>query len=134
MKRVCAFLFAVLPAATALHAQVVSDSATNVLDSVTNATAGDVTVGTNGSFTLLILTNGALLTNGGNGYIGRNAGANSNTVRLTGANTRWLVTSNLIIGSNGSFNRLVISNGALVGNSNGFLGSGAGGNSKPGVV
>ena len=125
MKRVCAFLFAVLPAATALHAQVVSDSATNVLDSVTNATAGDVTVGTNGSFTLLILTNGALLTNSGNGYIGRNAGANSNTVRVTGANTRWLIQSNLFIGSNGAFNLLVVSNGALVGNSNATIGSSA---------
>src|ERR1051325_8957472 len=126
MKRVCAFLFAVLPAATALHAQVVSDSATNVLDSVTNATAGDVTVGTNGSFTLLILTNGALLTNSGNGYIGRNAGANSNTVRVTGANTRWLIQSNLFIGSNGAFNLLVVSNGALGGNSNAVVVTGTG--------
>src|SRR5262249_51391485 len=71
-------------------AQVVNDGATNTLNNVTNTVVGDVTVGTNGSFTLLILTNNALLTNSGFGTIGTNAGANSNTVLLTGTNTRWL--------------------------------------------
>ena len=84
-------LVAALCGAEGVSAQVVSDGATNTLNNVTNTIPGDVTVGTNGSFTLLILTNGALLTNSGNGFIGRNAGANSNTVWLTGANTRWLM-------------------------------------------
>src|SRR5262245_57706087 len=75
--------------------QVVNDGATNTLNNVTNSIAGDVTVGTNGSFTLLILTNNALLTNSGHGYVGRNNGANANTVRLAGANTRWLMSGDV---------------------------------------
>jgi len=41
-----------------------------------------VTVGTNGSFTLLVLSDNALLTNSGNGVIGRNATAKFNEGRL----------------------------------------------------
>src|ERR1043166_8189168 len=69
-----------LPAVPLLHAQVVSDSKTNTLDSVTNTVTGSVIVGTNGSNTGLILTNGALLTNTLDGVIGFNTGANSNYV------------------------------------------------------
>ncbi|HXU78041.1 MAG TPA: hypothetical protein VN794_15820, partial [Methylomirabilota bacterium] len=58
-------------AATA-HAQVVADGGTTTLNNVTSNINGTVTVGTKGSFTLLILTNGALLTNSANGVIGRN--------------------------------------------------------------
>ncbi|HEY6167522.1 MAG TPA: hypothetical protein VI454_05750 [Verrucomicrobiae bacterium] len=103
-------------------AQVVNDSTTNTLNGVTSNVTGTVTIGTNGSFTLLALTNGALLTNSGLGVIGRNAGANSNTVRLTGANTRWLMSLDLFLGSNGSFNKLFVSNGALVGDQFGYIG------------
>jgi hypothetical protein len=53
------FAGAVLP----LRAQVVADGATNTLSNVTNTFTGTVTVGTNGSFTLLILSDNALLTN-----------------------------------------------------------------------
>src|SRR5437870_2811499 len=76
-------------------AQVVNDGATVTLNHVTNTFSGGVTVGTNGSFTLLILTNGTLLTNSGTGTIGLNATANSNTVRLTGTSSRWLMGQDL---------------------------------------
>jgi len=99
-------------------AQFVADGTTNTLDSVTNFIAGDVTVGNNGPFTLLILTNSALLTNSGHGYLGRHPGANANAVRLDGANTRWLMSGNLYVGSNGAFNQLVLSNAATVSASN----------------
>jgi hypothetical protein len=56
-----------------LRAQIVNDGATNTLSNVTNSFTGDVTVGTNGLFTLLILSDNALLTNSANGLIGRNA-------------------------------------------------------------
>src|SRR5881628_2949861 len=64
---------ALLLAAFSADAQIVNDGATNTLSNVTNSFTGDVTVGTNGSFTLLILTNNALLTNGFDGILGRNA-------------------------------------------------------------
>src|SRR5262245_9452024 len=79
--------------------QVVKDGATNTLNNVTSNVTGTVTVGTNGSFTLLVLTNGALLTNSGYGVIGLNSNANSNTVRLASANTRWLMSLDLFSGS-----------------------------------
>jgi T5SS/PEP-CTERM-associated repeat protein len=126
MKRLCAFLFAVLATASALHAQVVSDGQTNVLNSVTNSFGGTVTVGTNGDNTALILTNGTLLTNILDGVIGRNAGANTNYVWVTGSNTRWLMGLDLYVGNDGAFNRLVISNGALVANNNGYIGLNSG--------
>jgi hypothetical protein len=43
-----------------LRAQVVADGATNTLSNVTNTFTGDVTVGTNGSFTLLVLSDNAV--------------------------------------------------------------------------
>jgi T5SS/PEP-CTERM-associated repeat protein len=104
------------------RAQVVNDGATATLNHVTNTVTGAVTVGTNGSFTLLVLTNAALLTNSGNGIIGMNATAKSNTVRLTSVNTRWLMALDLNVGNNGSVNHLVVSNGALVANNFAALG------------
>src|SRR5689334_18418051 len=97
-----------------LSAQVVNDSATNTLSNVTNTFPGDVTVGTNGSFTLLVLSDNALLTNANNGTIGLNSTAKSNEVRLLSPTARWHIGSLLNVGSNGSFNRLVVSNGAAV--------------------
>src|SRR6266446_2224981 len=104
------------------QAQIVNDGATATLNHVTNTISGSIIVGTNGPFTLLILTNGTLLTNSGNGTIGLNAGANSNTVKVTSGNTRWAMSSDLSVGSVGSFNRLVITNGGLVQNGFGALG------------
>src|ERR1041384_1581996 len=103
-------------------AQGVNDGETNTLDGVTSNVSGTVTMGTNGSFTLLVLTNGALLSNTVDGVIGRNTGANSNHVLLHGANARWHLGGTLYVGSNGSFNRLTITEGARVVSSSGYLG------------
>jgi len=62
--------------AATTQAQIVADGGSSTLNNVTSNITGTVTVGTNGSFTLLVLTNAALLTNSGNGVIGRNVGAN----------------------------------------------------------
>ena len=55
--------------ASPLRAQIVADGTTTTLNNVTNTITGDVTVGTNGSFTLLILSDNALLTNSANGGV-----------------------------------------------------------------
>src|SRR5437667_2907145 len=99
-----AAFFLLLVCSPPLLSQVVNDGATVTLNHVTNTINGGIIVGTNGPFTLLVLTNGTLLTNSGNGTIGLNSGANSNTVRLTSANTRWLMSLDLTVGSNGSVN------------------------------
>src|SRR5438270_13821168 len=72
-----------------LRAQIVADGATNTLSNVTNNFTGDVTVGTNGSFTLLVLSDNTLLTGSANVIIGRNTTAKSNEVRLVSSSARW---------------------------------------------
>jgi T5SS/PEP-CTERM-associated repeat protein len=117
-----------------VRAQLVNDGSTNTLSNVTNTVAGDVTVGTNGSFTLLILSDNSLLTNSANGVIGRNATARSNEVRLVSATGRWFMGSDLLVGNNGAFNRLAINNGARVSDHNGILGGGASSTNNLAVV
>jgi len=116
---VTALLLAIPP----LCAQVVNDGATNTLANITNSFTGDVTVGTNGSFTLLVISNNALLTNSANGVIALNLTARSNEVRLVSASARWRMGGSLFVGSNGSMNRLVVSNGAFVDNGVGNIGN-----------
>jgi T5SS/PEP-CTERM-associated repeat protein len=99
----------------------VADGATNTLANVTTNIAGDVTVATNGAFTLLVLSDNALLTNSANGIIGLNSTARSNEVRLITASARWRVGGSLLVGSNGAMSRLVVSNGALLADNNGRL-------------
>ena len=118
-------LFTSLWLAATGRAQVVADGATATLTDVTNSLTGTVTVGTNGSFTRLTLGDNALLTNSAHGVIGRNATANSNEVQLISASARWLMGNNLFVGSNGAFNRLVVSNSAFVNNNMGLLGHSA---------
>ena len=92
-----------------------NDSATATLANVTTTNiTGTVTVGTNGSSTLLTLSDNALVTNSLRMVIGQSATARSNEVRLISPTARWKVGNNLFVGSNGAFNRLVISNGAQV--------------------
>src|SRR5438094_9440858 len=113
------FILAVtLFAAMSLRAQIVNDGATNTLSNVTNSFTGDVTVGTNLSFTLLVLSDNALLTNSVNGVIGLNLSARSNEVRLISPTARWRLGNTLYVGSNGVANRLVLSNGAFLDNNN----------------
>src|SRR5436309_10378811 len=91
---------AALIAVPALRAQIVADGATNTLSNVTTNFTGDVTVGTNGSFTFLVLSDNALLTNSVNGLIGRNATAASNEVQLLSPSARWFMGGSLLVGAN----------------------------------
>ncbi|HEX5219685.1 MAG TPA: hypothetical protein VFZ59_08970 [Verrucomicrobiae bacterium] len=127
MKNSLTILATMLIATSALHAQLVADGATNTLINVTNSIPGNVTVGTNGSFTLLVLSNNCLLTNSGFSTIGANASAKSNVAQLVSPTARWFMGANspnfLFVGSNGAFNRLIVSNGATASvNANAYLG------------
>ncbi|HEX5218164.1 MAG TPA: hypothetical protein VFZ59_01235 [Verrucomicrobiae bacterium] len=105
----------------------VPDGASNTYINATNGFT-DVTIGTNGSFTLLTLGNNAMFTNAGSGVIGLNLTARSNEVRLVSPTARWFVGNQIHVGSNGSFNRLLVSNGATVRAFNGNLSLGIGSN------
>ncbi|MFZ0827369.1 MAG: hypothetical protein WAO02_08085 [Verrucomicrobiia bacterium] len=108
---------------TFVRAQLVADGQTNVLDGVaTNLTTG-ITVGLNGAFTLLVLTNGATVTNtSGNASIGYNASAQSNRVVVTDADSIWNDSGEFHIGDTGSFSELDILNGGLVTDVYGMIG------------
>src|ERR1043166_6166183 len=111
-----------LLATPTLRSQLVPDGATHILSNVTNNISGNVVIGTNGSFTLLVLTDNGLLTNSLNGIIGRISTARSNEVRLISSTARWRMGGSLFVGSNGASSRLVVSNGALLEDFNGNLG------------
>ncbi len=113
----CATVFA-----TNAHAQLVSDGATNTLANVTNNITGTLTVGTNGSFTLLVLSDNAVVTNTSRGIIGLNASARSNEVRVISPTARWQIGGAFSMGSNGPFSRLVISGGGVVGDFGAIVG------------
>src|ERR1051325_2773216 len=107
--------------ATSVRAQLVADGETNVLDGVFTTVNDTLTIGTNGSFTLLVLTNGAVLTNSGAAVIGANFGADSNQVVVTGPGSKWNVAADLAVGDEGSFNLLSVSNGGDANTNNGYI-------------
>ncbi len=91
-------------------------------------------VGSGGASNWLVAGKGAAVLTAGHGLIGANSGANANSAMVTDPGTSWLLSSNLYVGSNGALNRLVISNGALVGNSLGFIGNRISGSNNVAVV
>ena len=61
-----------------LSAQLVADGATAIISAHATNITSDLIVGTNGSFTTLVITNAGSVTNSGNGIIGQNSGARTN--------------------------------------------------------
>jgi T5SS/PEP-CTERM-associated repeat protein len=111
-------LFAALNA----RSQLVADGQTNVLDGVTNSISGNSTVGSSGSYTLLVLTNGAVVTNvSGSLNIGANAAAQSNQVVISGTNSFWKAAS-FYVGQSGSASELQILNGGTANTGSGYIG------------
>jgi T5SS/PEP-CTERM-associated repeat protein len=106
-----------------VRAQLVADGQTNVLDGVATNLTGGVTVGTNGTFTLLVITNGATVTNSsGNSVIGYNASAQSNRVVVAQAGSVWNNNGAIYVGQNGSASEMDILNGGLVTDTGGSIG------------
>src|SRR5205823_8267477 len=74
----------------------------------------DFTVGNFSVGNRLVVSNGATVFTGGNGLLGFHFGANSNSATVTGAGSIWSNYLSTSIGSTGSFNQLVVANGAQV--------------------
>ncbi len=109
---------AVLP----VQAQLVADGTTAAIDATSTNLTGNLTIGTNGSFTTLVITNAGTVTNSGTGAIGLNPTAMTNRVIVTGTNSIWNNMGNLAIGSFGSFNNLIVTNGGKAFGSFGNIG------------
>lgn len=106
------WLFLLIPTLT--QAQLVADGQTNVLDNVVTNVTGGLIVGNFGSFTLLVITNGAMVTNtSGTSAIGNAASANTNHVVVTGAGSVVNNIGTIYIGASGSANELDVVNGGV---------------------
>ena len=88
--------------------------------------SGDIAVGFDGSGNSLVISNGGKVLGGSDGIggiIGADTGSSNNWVQVTGANSTWSNSLDLYIGFGGSSNSLVISNQAVVRDSNGIIGN-----------
>jgi T5SS/PEP-CTERM-associated repeat protein len=113
---------------------LVADGATAIINGTSTNITGNLTIGTNGDFTQLVIINGGAVTNvssgsGSSGYIGLNPGADNNQVIVTGANSIWKSVQDMFIGYSGSFNSIVISNGGRVIDNIGTIGRSGNSNS-----
>jgi len=82
-------------------------------------------IGDNGSGNQLTISNGAAVTDSA-GYIGEISNSFYNAVLVTGSNSVWNHSGGLLVGNNGSGNRLTVSNGAVVRNTIGNIGNNIG--------
>ncbi len=105
-----------------VKAQLVPDGGTLAINGFNTNVAGTVTIGSTGNNTTLIVTNSGTVTNFGFGNISLNAGAKTNRVTVTGANSTWWMPQNLNLGQAGAFSRLIVTNGGLVENYAGRIG------------
>jgi T5SS/PEP-CTERM-associated repeat protein len=106
------------------RAQLVADGQTNVLEGgvATNLTGG-IIIGTNGAFTLLVITDGATVTNtSGNSAIGYNTSAQSNRVVVALTGSVWNNNGAIYVGQNGSASEMDILDGGLVTDASGVIG------------
>lgn len=114
-------LLASLLSPAAARAQLVPDGGTTTINNTTNdltvAPGGpNLTVGTNGGNTTLILTNqGRVINNVGT--LGQEGTSTNNLVLVTGSGSLWTNKTVLFVGGFGARNQLTISNGAQVGTS-----------------
>lgn len=88
-------------------------------------------IGFAGNGNQLTVSNGASVVNT-IGYLGELPGANNNRATVTGSGSQWINHNNLYVGDGGSFNSLLIANGAevVVGNSSAIIGNASGANSN----
>jgi len=116
------------------HAQLVSDGTSKTINATATNLTGDVVIGTNAPFTSLTIINGGSVTNSGNSTIGLNTTAKTNQVIVSDAGSSWSMSGNLVLGSSGSYELLVISNGAKVVNNFGNIALNAGSTGNSAIV
>jgi fibronectin-binding autotransporter adhesin len=103
-----------------VQAQLVEDGQTAILDGVTTNVVGGVTIGTNGSFTLLVATNNSAVTSG-TVNIGMNSSAANNRL-VVSAYSMWDNSGDFNVGYSGSFNELDVVGGSKVTDIYGYIG------------
>lgn len=84
--------------------------------------SGALVIGKSSNGNSLTITNGGMLSSV-NAYVGREAGADDNSVTVAGAASSWINAGNLYVGDAGSGNSLTIESGGMVSNANAFVGA-----------
>src|SRR5207249_380559 len=88
-----------------------------------------------GSGNQLVVSNGGAVVGQSAGFLGHNSGASSNNVAIvTGNGSRWVGPGDLEVGGPGAFCRLFVSDGGLVEDNSGFIGSGSDASNNLAVV
>ncbi len=96
-----------------------------------NIGSGDTFLGRMGSSGTLSITNGGVVTSGGDSYIGHGGdnGAGTGTVTVDGAHSTWTNSNTLSVGYANGYSgngTLTITNGGAVSSSSGYVGIGSG--------
>lgn len=122
--------------ALTVRAQLVSDGETRILDGIRTNIIGHLTIGTNRSFTQLVLVNGTVVSNlvdeptvsFSDGRIGFSSSAKSNHVLIT-SSSLWSSSREISVGYDGSDNSLILTNGGRVSAVRGVIGNSGSNNS-----
>ena len=107
---------------------------TNIVNGGTTNYSSGYTVGTNGSFNALIVTNAGVMTVTGTNIVGYSATATSNSIWVTGAGSVLSNSAFFYVGRGGSFNQLIITNGGAVFGVSGYLGVQGGSSNNSALV
>jgi len=110
------------------------DGSLNIIDAIAVNATGDVYLGSNGPNTSLLITNSGMFTNAGHAYLGVLATSSNNLAVVTGTNSLWTSSGNLLVGNNSAGNQLLVSAGGAVANAFGILGNSSIANSNLAVV
>jgi T5SS/PEP-CTERM-associated repeat protein len=84
---------------------------TNIVDGIATNAGPQLTVGATGPNNFLLVTNGGRLTNGST-IVGDAAGADTNSIVVTGTNSLWETTGSFLLGNTGALNQVSVLNGA----------------------
>ncbi|MCC7519618.1 MAG: PEP-CTERM sorting domain-containing protein [Verrucomicrobiae bacterium] len=93
-----------------------------VTDGGTWTNTSSLTLSTANSFNQLVVSNGGTVSSVSDSLIGGNAGANSNSVTLTGSGTVWTNGGQVKVGNSGAFSQMMVADGALALNASMILG------------
>ena len=95
------------------------------------ASSNNLFVGSRGSSTSLVISNGGRVTNSGSyGSIGDRSTSDNNSVLVTGSGSRWTMDVEFYLGDDGSSNSIVISDGGALENTVGYIGYDQGSNNS----
>ena len=103
-------------------AQYTASFQTNIISGVVSNWSGSYNVGYDNHADMLSIQNGGVLSNG-NGVVGYLSNASSNTVLVAGLGSAWINNSgSLVVGFDGAYNNLTITNSGKVTSWGGHLG------------